>query len=150
MVEQFRPEIRRARYQRLTIYEVEESELDLLGRGSPDSLLLSVAIAAFTLAASFTVTLLTATFASDSVRTAVVATTVVGYVAGAILVAFWARTRCEVSRCVRTIRDRLPPDWVVDSLAPEAGSDAEPNTRIQQTRRSQRMLDPDALCAPRV
>lgn len=125
VTEQFQPEIRRARYQRLTIYEVEESELELLERGSPDSLFLSIAIAAFTLAVSFTVTLLTATFTSDSVRTAIVAATVVGYVAGAILVAFWARTRCAVSRCARAIRDRLPPEWVVDSRVPETGSDTD-------------------------
>jgi len=113
--DQFQPEVRRARYQRLTIYEVEESELRLLEHGAPDSVLLSLAVALFTLAATFAVTLLTATFESSTVHTAVVACTVVGYVTGGILTGLWLRTRSSVSRCVRVIRDRLPPDWVLEA-----------------------------------
>ncbi len=112
--DQFQPIIRRGRYQRLTIYEVEESELQMLENGSSDSVLLSVSIALFTFAATLTVTLFTATFASKVVETAVISASVVGYVAGGILVAIWYRTRSAISKCVKAIRDRLPPDWVVD------------------------------------
>jgi hypothetical protein len=121
--DQFQPIIRRARYQRLTIYEVEESELQILETGSPDSILLNIAIALFTFAATLTVTLFTATFASNAVETALISATIVGYVAGGILVSIWFRTRSAVSKCVKAIRDRLPPDWVADSADDVQGTD---------------------------
>ena len=121
--EQFRPEIRRARYQRLTIYEVEEAELQLLERGAPDSVLLTIAIALFTLAITLTITLFTATFASSAIHTALISLTVVGYVSGSILTLMWSRTKSAVSQCVTGIRDRLPPEWVLDSSADDRTSD---------------------------
>lgn len=123
--EQFQPIVRRARYQRLTIYELDESELQLLENGSPDSPLLTIAIAMYTLAATLTVTLLTATFGSDAIQTAAIAVTVVGYVTGTILVGIWFRTRSAVSRCVRTIRDRLPPEWIMEPTAEESDFNLE-------------------------
>ena len=44
MAKEFQPEIRRARFDRLTIYEVSESELEVLARGSPDSIYLNFAV----------------------------------------------------------------------------------------------------------
>ena len=105
--DQFQPIIRRARYQRLTIYEVDESELQLLENGSPDSVLLTISISLFTFAATLTVTLLTATFLSKVIETAVISATVVGYVAGGILVAIWYRTRSVVSNCLQGISEEL-------------------------------------------
>lgn len=89
--DQFQPIIRWARYQRLTIYEVEESEPQLLENGSPDSVLLTVAIALFTFAATLTLTLFTATFASNLVETAVISAAV----SGTSRVGFWSRSGAE-------------------------------------------------------
>lgn len=125
VTEQFQPEIRRARYQRLTIYEVEESELQLLEKGAPDSVLFTIAIALFTLAITLTVTLFTATFTSNAIHTAIIAITVVGYVTGLILTFMWVRTRSAVSQCVKGIRSRLPPEWVLDSSADDLPSKLE-------------------------
>jgi hypothetical protein len=114
--EQFQPTIRRARYQRLTIYEVAESELELLERGAPDSILFTVGVAALTLAVTLTVTLFTASFPVASVHTGVVALTVVGYVAGIILLIIWSRSKSAIAECVFGIKQRLPPDWVIESV----------------------------------
>ena len=43
----FSPEIRRARMQTLTIYEVSESELQILEHGAPDSIYFSIALLLF-------------------------------------------------------------------------------------------------------
>ena len=136
--DQFQPIIRRARYQRLTIYELEESELQMLENGCPDSMLLAISIALFTFAATLTVTLLTATFASNAVETAVITATVVGYVAGGILVAIWYRTRSAVTKCVEAIRDRLPPDWVIDGMGDDKVSDVNRHNLASSADRKQR------------
>lgn len=106
------PTIRRARLQRLTIYEVEESELTILERGSLDSIFLNLAVALLSMSVSLSVTLLTAEFPSDRAWTVFLVITVVGYVAGVIMVLLWWRSRVSVAACTRNIRQRLPTDWL--------------------------------------
>ena len=115
--DEFVPIIRRARFQRLTIYEVEESELSILERGSLDSIFLNVAIALLAMSVSLSATLLTAQFPSDRAWTLFLVITVVGYVAGVIMLLVWWRGRVSVSACARNIRQRLPTDWL-DSSTP--------------------------------
>lgn len=55
----FLPAVRRARIERLDIYEISETELQILERGSPDSILLNFAIFLVSIAVSFLVALLT-------------------------------------------------------------------------------------------
>ena len=109
--EPFLPEIRRARYGRLTIYEVDESELAILERGEAESIYLNFAVALLSLAISFTVTLATATLPSERTFLVIVVVTVVGYVAGSVLAALWWRSRSSIGVCVKTIRSRLPPEY---------------------------------------
>ena len=106
----FLPEIRRARVERLTIYEVSEGELDTLERGSPVSLYLNIAIALLSVAITLTATLLTAVFRSPSIFVVFVVCTVVGYVVGIILLLLWRRSRHSVVDCTAIIRNRLPPE----------------------------------------
>ena len=53
------PAIRRARIDRLNIYEISETELQMLERGSPESLFLNFAIFLLSSASSLLVALLT-------------------------------------------------------------------------------------------
>jgi hypothetical protein len=105
--DQFLPEIRRARYDRLTIYEVEESELTILEKGSADSTYLNFAIAFLSIAVSLTVTLATAAVPSHKAFTVFVVIAVIGYAAGLVLGSLWWRGRTSVGVCVKTIRSRL-------------------------------------------
>ena len=111
----FLPEIRRARFQQLTIYEVEESELVLLERGTPDSVMLNVAVALLAAAVSLTGTLLTAEFNSDRTWTIFVVATVVGYVVGLTMLALWRTRRTSVAACAKNIRERLSTEWLDES-----------------------------------
>ncbi len=106
------PAIRRARLQRLTIYEVEESELAILERGSIDTIFLNLAVALLSMSVSLSVALLTAVFPSDRAWTVFLVITVVGYVAGVIMLLVWWRSRVSVAACTRNIRQRLPTDWL--------------------------------------
>ncbi len=111
--------IRRATIRSLSIYEVSESELQTLERGSADSTLLTLGIALLSVALSFTATL--TTVAIESIRTyaVFVVITVVGYVSGVVLLVLWAPHRRAVSECVRRIRDRMPPEGnLTEGLGP--------------------------------
>ena len=106
------PTIRRARLQRLTIYEVEESELAILERGALDTIFLNITVALLSMSVSLSLALLTAEFPSDRAWTVFLVITVVGYVAGVIMLLVWWRSRVSVAACTRNIRQRLPTDWL--------------------------------------
>src|SRR5205085_2900493 len=104
------PVIRRARFQTLTIYEVEESELSLLERGSPESIHLNFAIAFLTTAIALFAALYTATIPDIKTFTVFVVIAVVGLIAGVVLLCLWWRSRTSVRDQIATIRNRLPRD----------------------------------------
>jgi hypothetical protein len=106
----FSPEIRRARIGQLTIFDVTESELDIVEKGSPDSIYLNFAIFLLSTAISLTVVLLTTVINSNRVLMVFVVCIVVGYSGGALLLLLWCRSRNSVTDCIRAIRKRQPPD----------------------------------------
>jgi hypothetical protein len=115
----FLPEIRRARLDRLTIYEVSESELDVLAKGSPDSIYLNFAIGSVSAAIAFSITL--ATTDIDSARTfyVFVIATIIGYSFGALLLLLWWKNHRSISSVVSAIRNRLPPEGSLEVIASE-------------------------------
>jgi len=112
----FQPEIHRARFDKLTIYEVSESELDTLERGSPSSIYLNFAVFLLSVAISFTINLLTTTVVPTRTFTIFVVIAVVGYVIGLGLIILWLVNRQSVSKVTETIRKRLPPHGVAEKL----------------------------------
>ena len=104
------PVVRRARLQRLTIYEVEESELLILERGTLGSIYINISIALLSLAVGLTATLTTAVFPSDRSWQLFLVVTVVGYIVGASMLLIGWRSRKSISECVREIRQRLPTE----------------------------------------
>jgi hypothetical protein len=108
----FSPAIRRARVQTLTIYEVSDGELDLLERGSPDSLYLNFAIFLLSSAISFIIALLTTVPFSQMVTIIFVAFTIIGLIVGVFLLLLWRRSRSFRVDCIKVIRSRLPPEGI--------------------------------------
>lgn len=109
----FLPEIRRGRFAQLTIFEVSDSELDFLEKGSPDSIYLNFAVFLLSVAISFTISLLTTTIAPITTFIIFVICTIIGYIGGVVLLVVWLKTRSSVSDCIKTIRKRLPPEGEV-------------------------------------
>jgi hypothetical protein len=113
--------VRRGAYARLTIYEVEENELELLAQGSPDSLYLNFAIFLLSIAVSFLIALLTlpanqatgvsGTGSSNRFIVLVVITTI-GFIVGLLLLLIWLKKRRSISDIVQRIKDRLPPEGI--------------------------------------
>ena len=112
----FTPQIRRARIEIVDIYEVSEYELDLLERGSPDSIYLNFAIFLLSVALSFTVALLTTTAMSTEVFVIFIVSTLIGYIGGAFLLILWRRNRSSVSHCIKAVRKRLQSEGRVAPL----------------------------------
>ena len=100
-------EIRRGSFKELTLYDVEESELELLAQGSPDSLYLNFAIFLLSVAMAFLTSLLTAVL-SQRIFIVFVVITVVGFIVGILLLIIWLRKRRSISALVSKIRGRLP------------------------------------------
>lgn len=109
---EFLPAIRRARIDRLNIYEVSDSELQLLERGSPESLFLNFAIFLLSSAVSLLVALLTTTIESNRVFTVFVVCTAIGFIGGLLLLALWGWHRRSRSTIFEQIRQRMPPEGV--------------------------------------
>jgi hypothetical protein len=106
----FGPIIRRARFEQLTIYDVTDSELDILEKGSPESLYLNFAIFLLSMAISFFIALITTEVKSLTTFIVLVILSIIGLLGGAFLFLLWSRDRSSVSRCIKAIRDRLPPE----------------------------------------
>jgi hypothetical protein len=106
------PAIRRGRLDSLTIYDVTEAELELLERGSPDSIYFNVALALLSASISFTITIFTTTIASDRVYIFFITFMIIGYIASIVLLLLWWRSRKSASSVINNIRRRLPPEGI--------------------------------------
>lgn len=102
--------IRRGRVGCVDLYEIKDSELEILEKGSPATIHLNFSIFLLSIAFSSLMTMLTATFASSRIELIFTVTMIVGFIIGFYLLILWWRTRKYVSRVTATIRDRIPPD----------------------------------------
>ncbi len=109
---EFLPAVRRARIERLDIYEISETELQILERGSPESVLLNFAIFLISIAGSFLVALLTTEIRSARIFAVFVIVTTIGLIIGAVLLALWAWYRRSTTTMFDQIRRRMPPEGV--------------------------------------
>ncbi|WP_162826807.1 hypothetical protein [Pseudolabrys taiwanensis] len=108
----FLPAVRRGRIERLDIYEISETELQILERGSPESLFLNFAIFLLSIAISFLVTLLTTEIQSSRTFIVFVVVAVLGFIIGLVLLALWAWHRHSTALIFEQIRRRMPPEGV--------------------------------------
>ena len=114
----FLPEIRVGKIGVLKVHQISDDELTRLGQGAGQSLFLNFGIGILSVAASFLISLLTTTITSDRLFAVFVIVTVVGVVAGIVLMILWWCTRKPISRLVQKIRDRMPPEGEAQQLAP--------------------------------
>lgn len=99
--------VRRGRVDSVTLYEVTDSELETLERGSPGSLQLNFAFALIPTGLSFLTALLTSQV-SDRVYLLFVVLTVACLLVGVILLAQWGRSRKSTTNVLRKIKERIP------------------------------------------
>lgn len=110
---EFLPEIRRARFEKLTIYEVSDSELDILAKGSPDSTYLDFSIGLLSAAIAFSITVATTKIESNRTFTVFIIAVILGYLFGFLFLLLWWKNHTSVSTVVKSIKSRLPPEGKV-------------------------------------
>lgn len=112
----FLPEIRVGKIRVLKVHQVSDEELTRLGQNSGQSLFLNFGISVLSVAASFLATLLTTQIASNRSFIVFVIITVVGVLAGVILLVLWWCTRQPMKRLVKKIQNRMPPEGEAKQL----------------------------------
>lgn len=103
-------QIRCGRVSSVDLYEVKDSELDLLESGSPATLQLNFAVFLLSLSFSSIVALCTSGFKWPIAQTTFVMVAVVGILLGCYLLICWWRSRTSISEVIKTIRCRIEPD----------------------------------------
>lgn len=114
----FLPEIRVGRIGVLKVHQISDDELSRLGQGSGQSLLLNFGISVLSVSGSFFVSLLTTTILSNRTFCIIVIITVVAFLAGIILMILWWFARQPITKLVKEIRDRMPPEGESQQLPP--------------------------------
>jgi len=127
---EFLPAIWRGRIDQLKIYEISEAELESLERGSPESLFLNLGIFFLSSAAPFLIALLTTKIEPDRLFYVFVIVTMIGFIAGLVLMLLWKRDRQSNSLIFAEIRRRIPPEGtpvpvneVIDQTPQESGDE---------------------------
>ena len=113
-------QVRRAPVGSIDIYEVKDSELEILEKGGPAAIQLNFAVFVFSLAFSALGTLLTATFESDVVKTFYVVVVAGGSIMGAYWVFQWKQSSTSIKKAVEDIRNRMDEDTTDNQIGPFA------------------------------
>ena len=100
-------QVRRGRVESVDLYEVKDSELDILEKGSPATIQLNFAVFLLSIAFSSILALCTATFKWDIAKTLFAFVAVVGILMGAYLLLSWCRTRTSIATTIKAIRTRI-------------------------------------------
>ena len=104
-------EIRRGRYDSLSLYEVTEHELDILKQGTPLSVLLTVGISLCTIGISFFIALFTTPITTDSIIFVVFTSIVVGsFIGSFVCICWWYSNRQSVTSVIEKIKSRMPDE----------------------------------------
>lgn len=132
---EFLPAIRRARIDRLDIYEVSEAELQLLERGAPESLFLNFAIFLLSSALSLLVALVTTKIEANRLFDVFVILASVGFIIGGLLLGLWCWRRRARSTLFQQIRRRMPPEGIpsenTEVIDLEPGTPQNGDVRLQ-------------------
>lgn len=99
--------VRRGRVESVDLYEIKDSELDILETGSPASTQLNFAIFLLTIAFAAIIALFTAEFINKIVETAFIVISVVGILLGAYFLTIYRKSRVSNKSICSKIRERM-------------------------------------------
>jgi hypothetical protein len=99
--------VRRGRVESVDIYEIKDTELDILETGSPMNTQLNFAIFLLTVAVATTVTLFSAEFKNQVIEIAFIVATIVGFVLGTYFLIIYMKNRKSTKSICSRIRERI-------------------------------------------
>lgn len=106
--QQFTSEVITPKTHKVIVYFVNETELNVLERGSTSSLFLTFGLSLFTIFCSFIIVLLSTPIQSDRVFDIFVIIASVSFTSSIILLVLWRRTADETANIIRCIKERFP------------------------------------------
>ena len=119
--------VRRGRVDSVDLYEIKDSELNLLEKGSPADLFLNFSIFLLSIAFSALAVLITTKdYRFAIAETIFVVILVVGLLGGGLLLILWKRGKGDVAATIADIRRRIPPDVVAAAQA-DSSSESPPD-----------------------
>ncbi len=114
-----RLQIRRGRVDSVDLYEVKENELEILENGEPTGIYLNFSIFLYSLSFSSILALCTATFSNSFIQNAFIFTSIIGILGGTLLIILWWRGRKSIRLIIKTIKDRIPPEFIKEEFQSE-------------------------------
>ena len=102
--------VRRARVGSIDIYEIKDSELEILEKGGPAETQFNFAVFLISLACSSATALLTATFKSEITQMIFVIVAVVGFLGSFYLFIQWKQAKTPIKNLVKGIKNRMTDD----------------------------------------
>ncbi len=115
--------VRRGRIDAINLYEVKEHELEVLEKGSTETLQFNFAIFLFSTAFTAIVALATSNFKWQTVKTIFLLISIVGILHGTYLILSWWRSRTARKKVTETIRNRIKEQPMNDDPAETIGTD---------------------------
>lgn len=120
----------RGRIGSVSLYEITDSELDLLEKGSPSSIFLNFAIFLFSIGTSFLITLLSTSIDEMKIFTTFLVFTIIGLLGGLLLFIIWWRMKNEVTDIVDKIKCRIAEVNESEGLGTEIDHDDDQGESI--------------------
>lgn len=119
--------IRRGRVDSVDLYEIKDTELEQLERGSPSDLQLNFSIFLLSIAFSGACALATAQFVNSKIEMGFYVVTVCGTLIGAYLLIAWWRSHTSLRELCKRIRQRIPPE--AQTSPPDGATDGNSDAR---------------------
>jgi len=114
--------VRRGRVESVDLYEIKDTELETLEKGTPADLQFNFAVFLLSIAFSAMASLATADFPNKIIENIFLFISILGILIGAYLLFAWWGTKSEVKLLCKRIRQRIPPD-ILSSAADEEDQD---------------------------
>ena len=99
--------VRRGKVESVDLYEIKDSELDVLEQGTPATLQLNFAIFLFSTAFTSIGALATATFVNDIIRNTFLFVSIAGILLGVYLFIAWLTNKKSAKIVIKRIRERI-------------------------------------------
>lgn len=99
--------VRRGRVESVDIYEIKDTELDILETGAPMNTQLNFAISLLTIALATMVALFSADFRNQIIETIFIVVSIVGFVLGTYFLIIYRKNRKSTNNTCSRIRQRI-------------------------------------------
>jgi len=108
--------IRIGKVDSIDLYQIKDSELDILESGGSNTIFLNFSIFLISIALSAIIAISTTTkYKYEIMETIFVVVAIVGLLGGFLLFLLWWKSKAEISKLVCKIRDRIPPEEITGS-----------------------------------